>query len=137
MTVTDIQMMEPNTSIIAEECHGVFCCTFEYNIYTTLTDKPHYRFALAVYHGKRTFSGLADGGVIVCAVIACQTNDVATCGVRNESLDFVHQWHKLDISGRFPYGDQYNYMPNTLDSSIMPFGVNEFAYEQKAVQSVK
>lgn len=118
-----------------EQCHGDFCCTFNYNIETIATNKPHYRHALAVYHGKRTFSGLADGGVVACAVIACQSDDVSTCGVRNETLEFVHYWHKLEIFGMFPYGDQYNYMPNTLDSSIMPFGVNEILFEQKTVES--
>lgn len=130
----DLPMVQ-NTSIVAEHCHGDLCCTFDYNYYTIITGKPYYRFALAVYHGKRTFSGLADGGVVVCAVIACQSNHVATCGIRNETLEFVHHWHKLEITGRFPHGDQYNYMPNTLDSSIMPFGVNEIVYEEKAVQS--
>lgn len=100
------------------------------------TSKPHYRPGFAVYHGKRTFSGLADGGVVVCAVIACQSDDVATCGVRNETLEFVHHWHKLEIVGKFPYGDQYNYMPNTLDSSIMPFGVNEITFEQRMLEDV-
>ncbi|KAJ6635920.1 Vanin-like protein 1 [Pseudolycoriella hygida] len=116
-----------------KQCHGDFCCIFDYTFERTTT-QPHYRYALAVYHGKRTFSGLADGGVIVCAVIACQSDDVATCGVRNETLDFVHHWHNLQICGAIPYGQQYNFMPNTLDASIMPFGVNELSYEQITVQ---
>lgn len=124
-----------NSSNIVEQCHGDFCCTFNYNVETIQTNKPHYHQAFAVYHGKRTFSGLADGGVVVCAVIACQSNEVATCGVRNETLEFVHHWHKLEIFGTFPYGDQYNYMPNTLDSSIMPLGVNEIIFERKIIEN--
>lgn len=124
-----------NSSNTVEQCHGDFCCTFNYNIEIITTNKPHYRHAFAVYHGKRSFSGLTDAGVVVCAVIACQSNDVSSCGVRNETLEFVHHWHKLEIFGKFPYGDQYNYMPNTLDSSIMPFGVNEIRFEQKTVES--
>lgn len=64
-------------------------------------------------------------GVTVCAVIACQTHDIATCGVRNESLSFDQDWHTLHITGQFPIGDQYLYFPTTLDSSIMPFKVNQ------------
>lgn len=88
---------------------------------------------MAVYHGNRTFDGFADGGVVACAVLACQTNDVATCGVRNETLDFIHQWYKLEISGVFPHGDQFAYFPTTLDLAIMPLDVNEYSYVQTAV----
>lgn len=124
-----------NSSNKVEQCHEDLCCTFNYNVERVASDKPHYRYALAVYHGKRSFSGLKDAGVVVCAVIACLSNDVATCGVRNETLEFVHYWRKLEIFGKFPHGDQYNYMPNSLDSSIMPFGVNEIIFEQKTVES--
>lgn len=129
--------LPPNTSTIIDQCHGDLCCTFTYNTHTTITEKPYYRFAFVAYHGKRTFSGLADGGVVVCAVIACQDNNVASCGTRNETFEFVHHWSRLDISGVFPYGDQYIYMPNTLDSSIIPFGVKEIVYEQETIQGVK
>jgi len=130
----DVQMA-PNTSNIIEQCHGDLCCTFDYSAYTMLTGKPYYRLAFVAYHGKRTFSGLADAGVVVCAVIACQANNVASCGIRNETFNFATHWHKLEVSGKFPYGNQYNYMPNTLDTSIMPFGVNEINYEQKMIES--
>ncbi len=124
-----------NSSNTVEQCHGDICCTLNYKIETIITNKPYYRYAFAVYHGKRTFSGLADGGIVACAVIACQSNDVATCGIRNDSLELAHYWHKLEIFGTFPNGDQFNYMPNTLDSSIMPFEVNEMVFEQTQVET--
>lgn len=114
------------------QCHGNFCCSFKYGFYTTSSEEPSYHFAAAVYHGNRTFDGFADGGVLACAVLACQTSDIATCGVRNESLSFTHQWHTLEINGSFPSGDQFFYLPTSVDTSIMPFAVNEFDYEQKA-----
>lgn len=130
-------VLESNTLTIIEQCHGDLCCTLKYNTKATITEKPYYRFAFVAYHGKRTFSGLADGGVVVCAVIACLANNVASCGTRNETFEFVHQWNELEITGVFPNGDQYNCMPNTLDTSIMPFGVNEIVYEQETVERVK
>ncbi|XP_037030768.1 vanin-like protein 1 [Bradysia coprophila] len=126
----DNVQMDANSTHSLERCNGDLCCTFLYSIETITAFVPHYRYAFAVYHGKRTFSGLADGGIVVCAVIACQSDDVATCGTRNETLEFAHHFHKLEIFGTFPSGDQYNYMPNTLDSSIMPLGVNEMFFEQ-------
>lgn len=131
----DDQIATNSSSNRVEQCYGELCCTFDYDIEMIIANKPHYRYAFVVYHGKRTFSGLADGGVVVCAVIACQSDDIATCGVRNDTLEFVHRWHKLEIHGSFPYGDQYHYMPNTLDSSIMPFGVTEFVFERKMLES--
>ncbi|KAG4065170.1 hypothetical protein HA402_007567 [Bradysia odoriphaga] len=126
-----ISFLENNGHSV-ERCSVDLCCTLHYNIETITAIVPHYRYAFVVYHGKRTFSGLADGGVVVYAVIACQIDDVATCGIRNETLEFAHHFHQLEIFGTFPFGDRYNYMPNTLDSSIMPLGVNEIVFEQTA-----
>ena len=88
---------------------------------------------ITVYHGNRTFDGYADGGVIACAVIACHSSDMATCGTRNETLEFVHEWYKLEITGTFPYGEQFFYLPTTLDESVMPFRVEEFQYAQRKI----
>ncbi len=64
-------------------------------------------------------------GITVCAVIACQTYDIATCGVRNESLSFDREWHTLEITSNFPADANSLYFPTTLDSSIMPFKLSE------------
>lgn len=71
-------------------------------------------------------------GITVCAVIACQTTDIATCGARSETINFDSHWHSLAITGQFPSGDQFFYSPTTLDTIIMPFMVNEFDYAQKS-----
>lgn len=127
--------MTPGASMESEECYGDFCCNFKYSFNTRESTEPHYSFAMAVYHGNRTFDGFADGGVVACAVLACQSRDIATCGVRNESLAFIHQWYELKITGTFPYGDQFFYLPTTLDSSVMPFRVEEFDYEATKVST--
>lgn len=122
--------MTAENKIKTAVCSNGMCCDFTYSFTTTRTDIPYYRFALAAYHGSRTFDGFADGGVVACAVLACQTTDVATCGVRNETLEFVHNWHSLHISANVPFGDQFFYLPTTLDASIMPFRVEEFDYKE-------
>lgn len=125
------QSMTPGTTEISTQCHGELCCEFKYGFTTVATTQPAYRFGLAVYHGNRTFDGFADGGVVACAIIACQTQDIATCGVRNESYAFIHQWNTIEIKGvLFPSGDQFFYLPTSLDQSIMPFNVDEFNYQQ-------
>lgn len=65
-----------------------------------------------------------------CAILACQTAEIATCGVRNESLAFAHTFDKIEITGTFPGGDQFFYLPTTLDQSIMPLDVNAFSYQK-------
>lgn len=116
-------------------CSNGICCDFKFRYGATrMTNNPYYRMALAVYHGNRTFDGFADGGVIACAVIACQTQNIATCGIRNETLEFVHPWTSLEISGSFPHGDQFFYLPTTLDEAVMPFDVDEFDYQLRQVQ---
>lgn len=70
-------------------------------------------------------------GITVCAVIACRTGDIASCDVWNEAINVDYEWHALEITGHFPTGDQFLYFPTTLDSSMMPFMVNEFVYDEK------
>lgn len=125
--------MTAENKIKTTVCSSDVCCDFTYSFTTTRTDIPYYRYALAAYHGSRTFDGFADGGVVACAVLACQTTDVATCGIRNETLQFVHQWHSLHVSANVPFGDQFLYLPTTLDESIMPFRVEEFAYKESTL----
>lgn len=125
--------LTPDSSLSSTHCHGEFCCDFKYSYTSKETDQPRYHFALAVYHGNRTFDGFADGGVVACAVLACQTEDVSTCGVRNETLEFVQEWYRLEITGSFPHDNNFVYMPTTLDPSIIPFGVDEYNFEQKMV----
>lgn len=131
-------MGTPTTPATSTLCHNGHCCTFNYSFTTTGNQTTSYRYAAAVFHGKRTYdSENVIAGVFVCAVLACQTTDVATCGLRNEALNFNHQWHNMEITGTFPSGDQFLYLPSTLDTSIMPFHVNEFDYEQMVSSPMK
>lgn len=129
--------MTPDTSIQSTVCHSDLCCDFYYSYKYVSTDKPYYKYALAVYHGNRTFDGFADGGVAACAVLACTTRDVATCGIRNETLEFAYEWYGLEVKGRFPFGDEFFFLPTSLDESIMPFGVAEFDYQRRTIVDQK
>lgn len=60
----DLQL-SAHQSILFNQCHDEFCC----NLNSTVSLKPSYRYAAAVYHGNQTFDGFADGGVIACAVL--------------------------------------------------------------------
>lgn len=86
---------------------------------------------MVVKNGQRTFDGFADGGVVVCAVIACWSDDLKSCGVRfndSSNLDGSVRFTRIEVAGTFLYDDQYFILPTQLDTKIMPFGINEFEY---------
>lgn len=111
-------------------CHGATCCNIKVNY--TIQDsatKKHYQYVMAFNHGQRTFDGFANGGVVVCTILACKNNTKAGCGVRDESLENIHQWTDVLIDGKFPTKDgQFIYMPTSLDTSIVPLQPEQFEY---------
>lgn len=117
--------------VTRKKCEGDLCCNFEINYTISGSEsKVHYQYAIAFYHNNRTFDGFADGGVVACAILACKTNEIATCGIRNEALENVHTWNSIKISGTFPTTNgQFFYLPSTLDTSILPLQPNQFTYE--------
>jgi len=130
LTVPDHQLT-PDVSVLTNLCNNGTCCDFRYSFQLVNPNNlSRYHYALAVFNGIRSYSGLAVGGVIACAIIACPTTEIATCGTRNESLIVAHQWTTIEISGSFPHDDgQYFYMPNSLDTSIMPLAPSQFKYD--------
>jgi pantetheine hydrolase len=114
-----------------EECYDEFCCSFKISYELEEAVGSAYRYAMAVFHGNRTYSDNVNGAVFACAIIACETDDVTTCGVKDDSLDFGHKWSYMEVTGTFPYGDEFFYMPSSLDESLMPFDVEEFDYKPR------
>lgn len=99
-------------------------------------NEDHYKQAVGFYHGKRTFDGFADGGVVVCAIIACQSEDISTCGVRNESLKMRYEFDEIEIRGELPFDDgQFFYLPTSLDTSILPLSPEKFQWNQNTETS--
>lgn len=123
-------MPSNQASSTTELCSNNLCCEFKYVFNETASSQNRYRYALLAFYGTKTYDKDAKAGGFVCAVVACQTTELSTCGVRNESLEFHQQWQSLEIKGLFPFGNNYFDMPSTLDSSLMPFGVKEFSYDQ-------
>ena len=122
-----------------QHCQNDLCCNFEivYHI-DNPTNAPHYEYAIAFYHGKRTFDGFADGGVVSCTILACQTTNISTCGVRKESLATVHVFDSININGFLPFSDgQFFYLPTSLDTSILPLSPEKFNYVQSTKTSNK
>jgi pantetheine hydrolase len=111
-------------------CKEGLCCNIKVNYTVSNSQRiEHYQYALAFYHGNRTFDGFADGGVVVCTVLACQQKNISTCGIRNEELENIHIWDAIHIETELPTKDgQFFYMPTSLDTSIMSLQPESFDY---------
>lgn len=117
-------------------CQNGVCC--DYNLNYTIANsasRPHYQYAMAFYHGNRTFDGFADGGVVACSIITCPTSNISTCGTRDEELLNIHVWNHIEIKGSFPRARKFFYLPSTLDTSILPLQPNQFEYQTADIGS--
>lgn len=127
-----VPFLGANSVFVRQDCQDRTCCNFKINYrMENPQNLPFYQYAVGFYHGNRTFDGFADGGVVVCAIIACQTTNVSTCGVRNESLGNFFVFDEIDIRGELPFDDgQFFYLPTTLDTSILPLSPATFHWNQ-------
>lgn len=128
--LTFLNDTDGNHSNEKKVCRGATCCNIKvnYTIQNSATRK-HYQYVMAFNHGQRTFDGFANGGVVACAILACSNSSISGCGVRDESLENIHQWTEVKIDGKFPTKDgQFLYMPTSLDTSIVPLQPEQFKY---------
>jgi hypothetical protein len=109
-------------------CKKNVCCDFiiEYEIFKSSI--PHYQYAIAFYSGDRTFDGVVGGDIVVCAILACQSKNISTCGMRNEELENIHIWQHIEIKGSFKNAENLFFSPTTLDTSILPLESEQFTY---------
>ncbi|KAG5670804.1 hypothetical protein PVAND_001042 [Polypedilum vanderplanki] len=113
-------------------CESEICCKIKVN-FTILNSEevPHYQYAMAFFHGNRTFQGFADANITACALIACPSRNTSSCGSRNEELENFHTWTSIEVEIETPKKDgNIFYMPTSLDSSIMPLQPGDFDYEE-------
>lgn len=84
LDVYETKLLSTTTSAQKDTlCHEGLCCTFDVRV--TWSNQPNrnfYHYRMAVYQGTRTFDGFADGEVIVCGIIACMNETLASCGER-------------------------------------------------------
>lgn len=111
-------------------CHGQLCCTFSLNRKSVMNSSAHsaYRYRLAVYDGaddkgKTTFQRVEPSAIAICAVFACTSEDLISCGHIFPGDILVGNKYYFDqiyISGDFQKSKRYLIMPSTLDGSMMP-----------------
>lgn len=71
------------------------CCWF--NITTSISSdslSDYYRYRLVAYGGVRSYSGMYNGGVDICGIIACTDTTLASCADRYNSFRDVSPENK-------------------------------------------
>lgn len=112
------------------------CCTFDIKMKTKeiLTNKIAYNYKLIANYSTKMYSIDRECGEIYCAVIACKTNNPKSCGRRfkiNNNLVNAVEFEKIEIKAKIKYNNSSDLliMPTTLDTSILPFDLNEYKFE--------
>lgn len=84
--------------------------------------------------------GVDTGIFTTCYIIACLDDSVSSCGYRFKNTTGVKEvlrFQDISIEGNFPQGPNDFYIPNNVDSSIMPLGPSEFSYTEQSQNSAK
>lgn len=84
------------------------------------------------YDGWRSFDGYADGAVKVCAVIACTSDLLASCGTRFDNTTEIFKrfsFNSIKISTKIKGTGNNLIVPSTLDWSLLPLSPSEFKFD--------
>ncbi|XP_063979654.1 vanin-like protein 3 [Diachasmimorpha longicaudata] len=125
----------------ATVCDRGLCCQF-------IVDSTHnddlikeanvryYRYRFAVFNGIRSFSGKGTGGIEICGLIACTTDDVKTCATRFDTNGIVVHpttFNSLKISGNFTTMANNIYLPINMNHELQPLNVTDFTFSMKVL----
>jgi hypothetical protein len=100
-------------------CHNELCCDFEVVMHAKNQSQDSsergYVYRLAVFDGIRSYT-YATGGVQICAVISCTSNNISACGYVLETDEqelFLTVFDYINVSGNFRLNSSIQ-LPNTL-----------------------
>lgn len=118
-------------SVVETVCYDSTCCHF--NIKVTPLKKSSmaaksYKYRLTAFDGVKS-----KRGTLTCALIACTSDDLASCGYRFESGAIIEpeiKFESIVISTTFA-GYTFN-MPNVLDLTIMPIPYDQLSFYESA-----
>uniref|UniRef100_A0A6M2DYN1 Putative carbon-nitrogen hydrolase n=1 Tax=Xenopsylla cheopis TaxID=163159 RepID=A0A6M2DYN1_XENCH len=120
-----------------EICNNELCCTF--NVTSIISNKTesgfsYYQYRAIVGDVVRSFSGVTNGGIKACGIVACSGDTIETCGSRFNDSSKVGKRHiftNIHIEGKFPNIDDVFTMPNTLSHSMKPLDNSRFIYHEE------
>lgn len=125
---------------LAVVCHeeSSFCCHF--TIDSKVDDKLDisesnvYVYHMVAFSGVRSFTGVYNGGIDICGLIACTNSSLSGCGLRFENFSTVAwpvTFENIAISAEFSNSVNTTQYPNSLLSSILPIEVSKTEWNEE------
>ncbi|KAL7743924.1 hypothetical protein ACLKA6_003146 [Drosophila palustris] len=115
-------------------CHNEFCCDFQVlrRPIGSSGDYAAYRYRLAAYRGNETtFIRVDRSEQAICAIFACTTEHLLSCGrifPASQNVANKHYFEQIHISGVFPAAARRLIMPSTLDGVMLPLDVAQYSF---------
>ncbi|XP_019877929.2 vanin-like protein 1 [Aethina tumida] len=117
-----------------EVCHSSLCCKFNINQTIQQDSTNSYVYRLVAYTGVRSFSGLYNGGIEVCGLVACtNATDIMSCTERfpdYDSISWSVTFNNISITANFKKSDSRIQFPNSLLSSLRPLPPTETKWQK-------
>ncbi|KAJ8984125.1 hypothetical protein NQ317_017335 [Molorchus minor] len=141
-------LLNTSRSIISQEvCAGdtvKICCEFNViiSINETLsnaTEGNQYVYHLVAYDGPRSFSGLRDGGIESCGLIACLNESRSSCGQRFPNyyeIVWPITFENISVSATFINDETRIQYPNSLLASIRPLSPQYTRWDKEETDSI-
>ncbi|XP_044264513.1 vanin-like protein 1 [Tribolium madens] len=118
---------------------NTICCHYSLTMSTEeiKPDMKHYTYVMVSYSGIRSYTGVYNGGMEVCGIIACLNSSLSSCGQRFPNYEEI-QWpvtfESITISAQFEKSENRTQFPNSLLSSIRPIDTSETSWDEKDVE---
>ncbi|KAL5280009.1 BTD.2 family protein [Megaselia abdita] len=126
-------------------CHGDLCCDF--SVTQTLkqikTDIKFinnlyigYQYRFVIYSGPGTFQRMEKSEIGVCALVACTTRDLSSCGNRSnfprERIFLKEQLYFTNITIKAEYRKRFHMlvMPMTVNSDLETLPTDSYTFEK-------
>lgn len=127
-------------------CHGDLCCDFEVSqtLKQLKTDIKFinnlyigYQYRFVVYSGAGTFQRMEKSEIGVCALVACTTRDLSSCGNRDnlpkDRLFLKEQLYFTNITIKAEYRRRSKMlvMPMTVNSDLETLNTDSYTFGKK------
>lgn len=125
------------TAVNATLCYDKqFCCNFQISRTPVSSSRVYvaYRYRLAAYSGTQaTVQRLETAALKVCAVIACTSAELYSCGhifPAGNTVVNTHYFNALKVRATFPQAPRRLIMPTSVDGSMLPLPVHMYKWQE-------
>ncbi|XP_050330055.1 vanin-like protein 1 [Bactrocera neohumeralis] len=125
------------TAVNATLCYdNQFCCHFEATRIPISSSRVYaaYRYRLAAYSGSQaTVQRLETAALKVCAVFACTSAELHSCGrifPAGVTVGNAHYFSALNVRASFPQAARRLIMPSSVDGSMLPLPVHMYKWQE-------